>query len=441
MRYVLVVDKNQKPLMPCHPARAREFLSRGKAAVFRFYPFTVILIARQGGDTQVVDLKYDPGSKITGVALIVEGKKTSKVVWAAELHHRGNSIVEALQSRSALRRGRRFRKTRYRAPRFLNRKRALGWLAPSMRSRIENVLFLSHKLKKYTPIFQFSVESVKFDMQKLNNPEIQGTEYQRGTLFGYELREYLLEKWQRTCAYCDAQHIPLEIEHIIPRSKGGSDRASNLTLACRPCNLKKGCKDIQRFLNDNPKRLARIQEQARQPLKDAAAVNTTRKALLRHLAIFELPVLTGTGGQTKFNRCQQQYAKAHWIDAACVGEKGQAVSIPTGLRPLQIQAMGRGSRQMCRPNRFGFPRTSAKTAKRVQGFQTGDWITAIVPTGKKSGSYSGRVAVRSTGNFNVKTTGGLIQGIPARHCQIRHRADGYYYQYSEIEGRRASSPR
>jgi 5-methylcytosine-specific restriction endonuclease McrA len=441
MRYILVVDKDQKPLMPCHPARARELLSRKKAAVFRFYPFTVILLERQGGDTQLVDLKYDPGSKITGVVLVITGKKTNKVVWAAELHHRGSAIVEALHSRAALRRGRRARKTRYRAPRFLNRRRASGRLAPSMQSRIDNLLSLSHKLKKYTPIAQLSVESVKFDMQKLNNPEIHGTEYQRGTLFGYELREYLLEKWQRTCAYCDAQHIPLEIEHIIPRAKGGSDRASNLTLACRPCNLKKGCQDIQLFLANNPKRLARIKTQARQPLKDAAAVNTTRKALLQHLAVFEIPILTGTGGQTKFNRCQQHYSKAHWIDAACVGEQGYSVSIPAGLRPLQIQAMGRGSRQMCRPNRFGFPRTSAKTVKRVQGFQTGDWVVAIVPIGKKSGSYSGRVAVRSTGNFNVKTTDGLIQGIPARHCQIRHRADGYYYQHSEIERRRASSPR
>jgi 5-methylcytosine-specific restriction endonuclease McrA len=440
MRCVLVLDKDQKPLMPCHPARARELLSRKKAAVFRFYPFTVILLERQGGDTQVVDLKYDPGSKITGIALVIEGKKTNKVVWAAELQHRGNTIVEALRSRAALRHGRRFRKTRYRAPRFLNRRRASGWLAPSMQSRIHNMLSISHKLKKYTPIDKFTVENVKFDMQKLNNPEMHGIEYQQGTLFGYELREYLLEKWQRSCAYCDVQHVPLEIEHIMPKSKGGSDRASNLTLACRPCNLKKGCQDLRLFLTSDPKRLARIQIQARQPLKDAAAVNTTRKALLQHLSIFELPIITGTGGQTKFNRCQQQYPKAHWIDAACVGDHGQGVSVPPKLRPLQIQAMGRGSRQMCRPNRFGFPRTGAKTAKRVQGFQTGDWVIAIVPTGKKLGTHSGRVAVRSTGNFNVKTSTGLIQGIPARHCQIRHRVDGYYYQHSEIERRRASSP-
>jgi len=441
MRYVLVVDNEQRPLMPCHPARARELLSKGKASVLRFYPFTIILLTRQGGDMQTIDLKYDPGSKTTGVALVVEGKKAKKVVWAAELHHRGKAIVEALQSRAALRRSRRARKTRYRAPRFLNRKRTLKWLAPSMRSRVDNILLLSRKLKKYTPLAQLSVESVKFDMQKLNNPEIQGIEYQQGTLFGYELREYLLEKWRRTCAYCDAQQVPLEIEHIIPRSKGGANRASNLTLACRACNLKKGSQDVQVFLKNNPKRLSHIQAQAGQPLKDAAAVNTTRKAVLNQLSVFNMPILTGTGGQTKFNRCQQQYPKAHWIDAACVGEHGHKVSIIDGLRPLVIQATGRGTRQMCRPNRYGFPRTSAKTAKRVQGFQTGDWVVAIVPTGKKSGAYSGRVAVRSTGNFNLKTINGLIQGIPARHCQMRHRADGYYYQHMDIERRRASSPR
>jgi hypothetical protein len=87
-----------------------------------------------------------------------------------------------------------------------------------------------------TPISSISVEAVRFDMQQMENPEISGIEYQQGTLAGYECREYLLEKWGRKCAYCDAENVPLQIEHIQPKGRRGSDRISNLTLACRPCN-------------------------------------------------------------------------------------------------------------------------------------------------------------------------------------------------------------
>ena len=87
---------------------------------------------------------------------------------------------------------------------------------------------------KYIRVSQISVETVRFDTQKLENPEISGSEYQRGTLFGYEVREYLLEKWGRQCAYCQKENVPLEIDHIIPRSKGGSSKVSNLMISCRP---------------------------------------------------------------------------------------------------------------------------------------------------------------------------------------------------------------
>jgi len=434
LRYAFVLDKHQQPLMPCHPARARQLLSQGKAAVFRLHPFTIILLERDSGECSGLDLKYDPGSKTTGVVLTVDRKKTGPtVLWAAELHHRGQAIMENLRARLAIRRGRRHRKTRYRAPRFLNRCRATGKLAPSLQSRVDNVNNLTLKLRRIAPIHRIWLERVKFDTQKLQSPEVHGIEYQQGTLFGYELREYLLEKWQRKCAYCDVTQVPLEIDHMVPRAKGGSDRVSNLTLACRSCNQKKGAQILDFFLAKEPARLKKLKSTAQAPLRDAAAVNTTRKALQNCLSALPIPVLTATGAETKYNRCQQGYPKAHWIDAACVGSQGYSVFLPPQIRPLQIQAMGRGSRQMCRVNKAGFPRTSAKSAKRVQGFQTGDWVVAMVPTGKKAGMHRGRVAVRATGNFNIKTSLGVIQGVSARYCQVQHRLDGYYYQYTAID--------
>src|SRR2546429_4472670 len=120
------------------------------------------------------------------------------------------------------------------------------------------------------------MELVKFDMQAMENAEVSGVEYQQGTLAGYELREYLLEKWKRVCAYCGKQNIPLQIEHIVPKANGRDDRVSNLCLACEKCNNAKGTNDIQVFLKKKPDLLKKILDQAKAPLKDAAAVNTTR---------------------------------------------------------------------------------------------------------------------------------------------------------------------
>jgi len=238
MQKVFVLDTDKKPLTPCRPKRARVLLKQGKAAVFRMFPFTVILkYGIKDVLTRLLRVKIDPGSRKTGIAAVSDS--TGEVVFAAELEHRGESVRESLNSRRAVRRFRRNRKTRYREPRFLNRNRKKGWLPPSLESRICNVETWVKKLMRLSPVQAISQELVRFDTQLMENPEIAGVSYQQGTLAGYEVREYLLEKWHRQCAYCGKKDVSMEIEHIIPKSKGGSDRISNLTLACRPCNEKK----------------------------------------------------------------------------------------------------------------------------------------------------------------------------------------------------------
>ena len=163
--------------------------------------------------------------------------------------------------------------------------------------------------------------------------------------------------------------MPLEIEHIQPRSKSGSNRVSNFTIACRKCNEKKSNKPIEDFLKRKPTVLKRIKAQTKKSLKDTAAVNATRCAIGNALKAFGLPVTFWSGGHTKFNRIQQKYPKDHWIDAACVGETGAKIYISNTLKPLTITAFGHGSRQVCRVDRYGFPRTGAKRQKVVRGFQ------------------------------------------------------------------------
>ena len=136
------------------------------------------------------------------------------------------------------------------------------------------------RLLRLCPITAISQELVKFDLQRMENPELAGTEYQQGTLFGYEVREYLLEKWGRACSYCQKKDIPLQVEHIQARANGGTDRMSNLCLACEPCNTRKGTQDIAVFLAKKPDLLGKILVQAKKPLKDAAAVNAQAQALV-----------------------------------------------------------------------------------------------------------------------------------------------------------------
>jgi 5-methylcytosine-specific restriction endonuclease McrA len=424
MSKVFVLNANKQPLDPVHPGRARILLRQGKAAVYRRFPFCIIL--KRGEDQPVVQalrLKIDPGSRTTGLAILND--TTGEVVFAAELMHRGADIKQKMEARRAGRRARRLRKTRYRPPRFQNRRRRTGKLPPSLESRVTNVITWVHRLMRLCPITALSQELIKFDTQ--------GIEYQQGELAGYEIREFLLEKWSRRCAYCDRRGLPLQVEHIQSRARGGTNRVSNLTFACATCNVAKGTQNIRDFLKDQPERLERLLALAREPLKDAAAVTTTRWVLYEHLQACGVPVETGSGGLTKYNRSVRHLPKTHWLDAANVGKSTPDMLRIKQVHPLLITATGHGSRQMCRMSKFGFPRTAAKRHKCVQGFMTGDLVRAVVPRGKKAGTYIGRVAVRSTGFFNISTHGGTIQGVSYRYCCPIQRCDGYAY-HSEKGG-------
>jgi len=421
---------NKQPLNPVHPGRARVLLSKGLAAVYKRYPFTLILKrAVEQPELFPLRLKIDPGSRTTGLALLND--QGGEVVWAAEISHRGHDVKKALDSRRALRHSRRARHTRYRQPRLDNRRRKDGWLPPSLISRIANVETWVKRLMRLCPINAISQELVKFDMSLMENPEISGIQYQQGTLAGYELREYVLHKWNHQCAYCGTKDVPLEIEHIQAKANGGTDRMSNLTLACRPCNIQKGTQDIRDFLAHKLDLLARILAQAKAPLKDAAAINATRWALFERLKALGLPVECGSGGLTKFNRTTRNLPKTHWLDATCVGKSTPEFLQIKGVMPLRIRANGHGCRQLCLMDKRGFPRTKPKQAKRVKGFQTGDIVKAIVPAGKKVGTYIGRVAVRASGSFNITTHAGTIEGISHRFCKSLHLLDGYSYQIGE----------
>lgn len=430
---VFVLNKRKQPLMPTSEKRARLLLAGGRAVVVKLYPFTIRLKDRIGGATQPIRVKLDPGSRHTGVAVVRESEtvlggivKQLTVLNLFQINHRGLAISATLTSRRAMRRRRRGN-LRYRAARFNNRTKPQGWLVPSLQHRADTVMGWVNKLQRLAPVTALSQELVRFDMQLMQAPETIGIEYQQGELQGYEVREYLLEKWGRKCAYCGAGQVPLEIEHIVPKSTGGSDRVNNLTLACKPCNQRKGNQAVETFLANKPIVLQTIKVQAKRPLKDASAVNSTRWVLANRLKASGLPVELSSGGRTKFNRTQHAIPKSHALDAVCVGEVGtvERWNIPT----LEIKCTGRGSYQRTQLNQYGFPRGYLMHQKAVNGFQTGDHVKAIVTKGKKMGEYNGRVAVRASGYFNITTRSGIVQGISHKHCQLIARNDGYGYVF------------
>lgn len=452
---VFVLNQNKQPLNPCHPAKARKLLKQGKAVIHKRFPFTIRLKERKdtSQNQQRYRIKLDPGSKTTGIAIL----KGKEVVFLAELHHK-TDIKQKLESRRNFRRSRRNRKTRYRQARFDNRKRKEGWIPPSLQSRVDNMLFWVKKLQKLIPLINVSMELVKFDTQKMQNPEISGMEYQQGELQGYEVREYLLEKFGRKCAYCEETNVPLEVEHFIAKSKGGTNRVSNLTISCRECNEDKGnlyphewmekCrrrnnkKDVIRLKN-----IPLVEKRLKEPLKDAAFMNATRYRLVENLKECGLPLELSTGAKTKMNRIQANLPKEHYFDACCVGDV-LLLSISTAYVNIW-KYEGRGNRQMARVDKYGFPlhhndkekydkdgnrKGHRRRQKQCHGFQSGDMVKAVVPKGKYKGTWIGFASMRSTGSADIKTIEGkrIAQGVHSKYFTLLQRFDGYVYRQKRI---------
>ena len=424
---VFVLDRRGRPLMPCTAKRSRKLLEARRARIHLYVPFTIRLTDRLAEDSvlQPVTVKIDPGSRTTGFAVIRERNLQEQghlsVLYLLELQHRGLEIRARLHQRAMYRRNRRVRKTRYRPARFSNRTKPRGWLAPSLLHRVNSTVQQIRRFQRLVPATALAQELVRFDTQQLQNPQISGIEYQQGTLVGYEIREYLLEKFKRRCAYCnvDAADREMQIDHVRARARGGSNRVSNLVLACWKCNRDKGARSVEEFLASKPDALARIQRQLRTPLRDAAAVNATRWRLYDELKGLGLPVSVGTGGRTKWNRRRFGIEKTHAHDALCVGI---VKTIDTTWRqyPSIKKCRSRGCYRRVTTNKFGFARSHRARRKFAFGFKTGDLAIAIHRQTRHGRMLNrrciGTVSIRQRGYFLFTR---LIDGCT---LEITHRS-------------------
>lgn len=277
---------------------------------------------RQNAEIQPVALNIDPGSRTSGYAVTRENEdgKERTIIGAHQVRHRAHRIKMSLDKRRMHRRTRRGR-LRHRPPRFDNRTKPKGWLAPSIRHLADNIVKNAERITSLYPVSQIRIETTVFDTQAMQNPGIEGTEYQHGTLHSWQLRAYVLHREGNRCAYCGRSNTRLEVEHIVPRSRGGTDHADNLTASCRSCNIAKGQMPIEQFLSDDPKRLTRIMRGRKLTnLADAAHLNIIMPTVLRDLESLGLPLEQTDAARTSWNRRELSVPKSHVADAALLGD-------------------------------------------------------------------------------------------------------------------------
>ncbi len=356
---VPVINMHGKPLMPTRPRKARILLNQEKATVVQRSPFTQLKYP-SGETKQNITLCIDAGYSTIGFNAVTEKKE----LVSGELTLR-KRISKLLKQRRSYRRARRNRLW-HRKPQFNNRSKTRGWFALSIKHKLETHLRLIDRLKNILPITKVIVEVASFDTHKLQNPEIKGVEYQQGELQGYEVREYLLEKWKHKCAYCGKSNLPLEIEHIVPKIRGGSDRVSNLTLACHKCNQKKGNKTAAEFGHSE------IQKKAKRALKATAFMNIVRWRLVN-----TLKCEWTYGYITKHDRIKLGMEKNHINDAFVIAggkaqEKSRSYTLTqTRRNNRSIQLNRRGYKPSIRRQRYKLQPNDLvkylKTLCRVKG--------------------------------------------------------------------------
>ncbi len=311
---VYVLNNNGQPLMPTeNHAKVRVLLKRGKAKVIKKCPFIIQLLYSSTNYTQKVALGVDSGSKHIGLSATTK----NKVLYEADVELRSD-IVDLLSTRRELRRSRRNRKTRYRKPRFDNRKRKDGWLAPSVRQKVDSHLTMISKVHKILPVSNIVVEVASFDIQKIKNPTISGTDYQQGEQLDFwNVREYVLFRDGYACQCCKdrSKDKILNVHHIESRKTGGN-APNNLITLCETCH-----KGYHKGTVKLPKTIHRGMS-----FKDAAFMGIMRWALHEKLKTIYPDVSLTYGYITKNTRIENNLPKDHYVDARCISGNHNAVS-------------------------------------------------------------------------------------------------------------------
>lgn len=315
---VYVLNQDGQPIMPTsNHAKVRVLLKKGKAKVKQRCPFTIQLLYPCENKTQPISLGVDAGSKHIGISATTKGKNTGAIVlYEADVTLR-NDITKLLSTRKEIRSSRRNRKTRYRKPGFNNRRKGDGWLAPSIKQKIDTHLTVIANVQKILPITRITVETAQFDIQKIKNPDIQGVEYQQGEQMGFwNTREYVLWRDGHICQCCKGKSKDkvLNVHHIESRKTGG-DAPNNLITLCSYCHKQYHLGHIKL-----PERIRRGAS-----FKNASFMGIMRWAFYKRLKETHPDVHLTYGYITKKKRIGLGLPKEHYIDARCISDYPEAI--------------------------------------------------------------------------------------------------------------------
>ncbi len=405
---VYVISQSGKPLMPTNRhGKVRHLLREGKARVVRREPFTIQLLYDSKEYKQPVTLGVDAGTGHVGLSATTEKSE----LFAAEVTLR-RDIQELMSTRREARRTRRFRKTRYRAPRFNNRRRKEGWLAPSVEQSINSHLHLIRKVHSILPVTKTIIEVAQFDQQKINNPNIKGVEYQMGPKYFFSNnREYVLWCDNHTCQCCHGKSKGrvLNVHHIQSRKTGG-DAPNNLITLCRTCHTAYHKGEIE------------LKVKRGKSLRDAALMNIMRWTVYnRAKQEFNSAHLT-YGYITKVVRIDNKLVKSHAVDARCISGHPLAKPSNTVWLLRQVRRHTRALHVM-NPSKGGARRSAVAShwigKTRLQRYDTVIWngIKGFI-----AGSTNGRPILRDI-NWKLLTP---TPSINSQNVEFLYRKKGSF---------------
>ena len=412
---VYVLNKNKKPLMPCKPQKARKLLKNGKAKVVKIEPFTIQLLSGSSGYKQEITLGIDTGSKHIGISASTDTKE----LYAADVEIR-NDIVDLLSTRRQNRRTRRNRKTRYRKCKFLNRVKSKnkGWLAPSIENKLYIHLKVVEGVYKILPITKMIVETASFDIQKIKNPAISGTEYQQGEQLNFcNVREYVLFRDGHICQCCKGKSKDriLNVHHIESRKIGGN-APNNLITLCETCHIgyHKGTVKLPKTIHRG------------MPFKDLTFMGIMRWTFYNRLKELYPNTYMTYGYITKNTRIENGLPKEHYIDALCISGHPKAKQLDYYYYQKQVR---RNNRQIHKANILKGGKKKLNQAPRyVKGFQLFDKV-------KYDGDSYYIFGRRSNGYFDIRKLDGTKVNNGSINCKYLKRLESRRNMLTERRNR------
>lgn len=355
---VYVLNRHGEPLMPCKPQKARKLLKEGKAKVIKRTPFAIQLKYGSSGYKQEVSLGVDAGTKHMGLSATTE----KRVLFEGEVKLRAD-IQALLSSRRSLRSARRNRKTRYRKPRFLNRKKPKGWLGPSVQSKVNmhtKIVEMAHQL---LPISKLTLEVAQFDIQKIKNPNLSGDLYQKGDQLGFwNVREYVFFRDHHLCQHCKGKSKDqiLNVHHIESRKTGG-DSPNNLLTLCATCHDEIHREGKEHFFSRKSP-----------SYRDASHMTVMRWFIYNRIKEMYPHAKLTYGFQTKNTRIQCGLEKTHITDARCISGNSLAKELDASYLFKQVRSSNRQLHKMTIAK--GGYRKANKAERFVHGFQLFDKV-------------------------------------------------------------------